>query len=195
MWDYGKICPGCVLFQYVEGQIRVIKEWYGNIISVTGLYNKKVRPFVAKYLKEMEIHTIGDPANTGEGRNQLEEIGYIVDNAPTNDVDVRINSVRNALNELIDGESRILVSKDGCPEIIRAFIGKYRYKKVIWGGERKIKDRPDKTHPFSEGMDCVQYGVCYYLQEEFNNSYDDNGDEAELDDIRRNQDRNKITGY
>ena len=129
-WDYGKICPACVISQYVEGQIRIIKAWHGKIISVKGLYNKKVRPFVAKYLRNIEIEMIGNPANTGEGRDQLEEIGYMVENAPTNNVEIRINSVRNALNELVDGQPRIIISKANCSDLIRGFRGKYRYKNV-----------------------------------------------------------------
>lgn len=192
--DYGRICPGILIAQYVEGQIRFIKEWYGTITSIKELFQVQVIPFITKYLPQIDIEAlIGDPAKTDNGQRQMEELGYQVDDAPTNNVEMRIDSVTNALNELVNGQPRILISQLGCPKTISAFTSKYRYRKIKWNSEEYIKDKPEKNHPFSEFMDCVQYIVCYYTFNE-RKEWEDNN-EMDHDQIYRDQYRSAITGY
>jgi hypothetical protein len=44
----------------------------------------------------------------------------------------------------------------------KGFMGKYCYKRIQVIGDEKYRDVPDKTHPFSDIQDCLQY-ICYEI--------------------------------
>jgi len=191
-WDYGKVSPACLITQYVDGQLRCIKEFTCRYTSVTELYKVLVQPFLTKYCSGFKVEAVGDPSNTYEGREQLYELGLIVDMARTNNLDARLNSVSNFLSRLVKGKPTILISKLGCPNLRAGFIGEYHYKRWQVIGYEQYKDEPNKNHPYSDIHDCLQYSSLHYL-------WIDGEEDHSLEDFKNLKydidTRNLVTGY
>lgn len=161
-WDYGTVSPACLLLQHVEGQLRCIYEFVCSYMDPKELYNASVKPFLAQYCQGMAIEVIGDPADTYHGRSQLEECGLFPEAAHTNNIDARISAVKGFLNRLHNKQPSLLVSRKGCPKLRQGFISDYNYRRLRVVGEERYQDVPDKTHPFSDIHDCLQYGAMHY---------------------------------
>ena len=104
----------------------------------------------------------GDPA--GDSRAQTDEdtpfkilraAGIKADPAPTNDIDIRIEVVSNALNRLIDGQPGLIVDPR-CITIHKGFVSGYRYRRMQITGIDKYDVVPDKNR-FSHPHDSLQY--------------------------------------
>ena len=102
-----------------------------------------------------KVRSWGDPA--GDSRAQTDEdtpfkilraAGIKADPAPTNDIDIRIEVVSNALNRLIDGQPGLIVPR--CVTIHKGFVSGYRYRRMQITGTDKYDVVPDKnrfSHP------------------------------------------------
>lgn len=188
-WDYGIVCPACLLCQYVENRLNVIKEFIGEYITVKELYEQSVLPFLGKYCGGLTLEVIGDPANTYGGFEQLEELDLPVEAAKTNKIDSRVGSVREFLSRLVGGKPAIIVSKEGCPKLRQGFNGKYAYKRLKVIGEERYQDFPDKTHPYSDIHDCLQYAAMHF------NVYKPKEEENYEEYWQDDRGRSKIGGY
>lgn len=164
--DYGKICPAFIMAQFVNNQIRFIKEFIGDDMAVKQLYLHSVLPFLNKYCKGMTVEAVGDPANSLDGMEQLAECGFEAKKARTNNVEPRICSVDNRLNLLEQGKPKIVISRAGCPKLRDGFIGEYHYKELKVIGEDRFEEKPYKNHPYSDIHDAAQYVVMLIVDEE-----------------------------
>jgi hypothetical protein len=115
-------------------------------------------PFLGK-----QVAVVGDPAGIAKSNiseetsfDALKRLGFYGVPAPTNDIDPRIRAVEAWLLKQQDGAGGVLISRSGCPTLIRALGGAYRYGKTR-SGVRKPK--PEKSHPWSDVVDAFQY-VC-----------------------------------
>jgi hypothetical protein len=188
-WDFGIVCPACLACQYIAGQLYVIKEFIGEYITVKELYETSVLPFLTQYCQGLPIEALGDPANTYNGIEQLEELGLPVDKAKTNHLEPRISSVRNFLSRLVDGKPAILISRAHCTKLRQGFNGKYCYRRLRVVGEERYQDVPDKTHPHSDIHDCLQYAAMHY------NSFTVEVDEAYNYPFEDDRGKSKVGGY
>lgn len=188
-WDFGIVCPACLLCQYVNGQLLVIAEFIGEYITVKELYKQSVLPFLTKYCEGLPIEAVGDPANTYNGIEQLEELGVPIEKAKTNNLEPRISSVRDFLGRLVDGKPAIIVSRSECPKLRQGFNGKYSYKRLKIIGRECYQDIPDKVHPHSDIHDCLQYAAMHYNS--FNIQSSDDDDDRWEDD----RGRSSVGGY
>ena len=75
---------------------------------------------------------------------------------------IRIESVKNGLTTLVDGEP-LLVIDPKCKMLRAGFMGKYRHRKVAAGEERYV-ERPDKN-AWSHPHDALQYGMAELLSD------------------------------
>ena len=189
--DYGTVCPAIVLAQFIGGQLRIIKEFIGEYMTIKELYKVSVAPFLIEYCEEMTIEAIGDPADTYDGRAQLEECGIEVTPARTNNIGARISGVNNLLNELSRAKPRLIVSREHCKKLRAGFIGKYHYKRLKVIGEDRYHNVPYKNHPYSDIHDCLQYIVMTLLDEEGLKKVDDYIPVSNWDE----EDRSDVTGY
>ena len=160
-FDYGLASPAALLMQYVDDQVRVIKEFCCEFMDVRELYKTTVSSFLANY-PEMTIKCVGDPANTFHGRELLAEENITVQSAYSNDPGERIGAVSYFLGQLSQSKSRLLISREGCPNLRKGFLGKYHFKRLRVIGDERYRDIPEKNHPYSDIHDCLQYGCLQY---------------------------------
>jgi len=192
--DYGIRAPALLVCQYVDGQLRVIKEFCGAFTTMAVLYEYDAMPWLKKNAVLM-LEVAGDPSNTAGGREELESFGLPVDNAITNNVNKRIQAVtRFLLSAAPGGKPRLIISKRGCPNLRTGFIKSYVYKEVNTSQGLAYRDYPDKEkHPFSDIHDCLQYEALDYYHE-----FDPEPEDDPYDDTRqklRNEQKNRVTGY
>ena len=101
---------------------------------------------------------INNPA-TGEimyapGHEPL-NLGFMVEEAPTNDPTIRQSAVRHFLTSMIDGAPGFLIAPR-CKVLRAGFNGKYYYRQVQVSGPERFHEKPDKglhSHPH----DGLQY--------------------------------------
>ena len=195
--DYGTVCPAILISQFVRGQIRCIAEFIGDYLSIDSLYTSAVKPFLNQYCQDCKIVAIGDPADTYDGRAQLANHGIIVEPSRTNKVDDRINSVKDLLDRLINKKPRLLISRSGCSNLRDGFLGEYHYRRLSVVNAEKYVDYPDKTHPYSDIHDCLQYiAIKINDEEEIKKVGYDLYSDNNFNNINfENEKRSYITGY
>jgi len=164
--DYGTVCPAIILQQVIKGQIRCIKEFIGDYLTIDALYDGLVKPYLNLNCKGQTVYASGDPADTYDGRAQLAKHNIIADPCRTNSVDIRISAVKSVLDKLINGKPRYIVSRKGCPMLRDGFLGEYHYRRLSVVGDEKYVDTPNKTHPYSDIHDANQYSVIKICDEE-----------------------------
>lgn len=191
--DYGTFAPAMLICQYVAGQLRAIKEFCATFMTVKELWLHFVLPWIKQKANNFAIEIYGDPANTYDGRTQLEECGLIVNPAPSNKIDLRISSIVDLLTTLVQGNPRFILSKKGCPKLREGFLKNYHYRELQTISGRAYKDVPDKNHPYSDIHDCLQYQGLLV-----SGGFQDVDDSDKYDDIRKyniNEKKNRVTGY
>jgi hypothetical protein len=126
--------------------------------------NLRPRLFSEKFITSKVI-VVGDPSGTARGTiaeetcfDALKRLGVPAFPAPTNDIDMRLRAVEALLGKQINGGPALIISQKGCPFLIRAMAGGYRFKKHKDGALRTI---PEKFDPegFSHCADALQY-IC-----------------------------------
>lgn len=164
-WDFG-LTPACIVVQVSpRGQLRVLKEYQGEDMGIRTFAQNIVIPSLAKDFPYNKIGiSRGDPSGVA-GDDIMEELSCIgelnslgIDTAPatTNDLEPRIGSVRYFLNTMIDGQPGCIVSREGCPGLVKGFIKDYIYKRISVGGEERYKEVPHKNMA-SHRHDAFQY--------------------------------------
>lgn len=164
-WDFG-LTPACLIAQLTSsGQLLVLKEFCTSYLSVRELAVNIVAPYLNSEFKEYGYISIGDPSDRPSDSTKqsciqiLDEAGIRTTKAITNDIVPRLDAVNQYLAKLMDGHAAIIISKEECPTLRKGFLGKYNYKRIQVIGEAKFRDIPDKTHPYSDIQDCLQY-IC-----------------------------------
>jgi hypothetical protein len=160
--DYGTISPACLLTQFVDGQLRAIKEFVCEFMTIKQLFKSAVIPFLNSKLKGYTFEVIDDPANTDHGREQLNELEIYPEPASTNSIDLRISAVNDFVDSIHNEKPRIIISRTGCPKLRQGFLGKYNFKRLRIVGDEKYRDVPDKTHPYSDIHDGLQYVSLHF---------------------------------
>ena len=74
--------------------------------------------------------------------------------APSNSVDLRLESVSSQLTKMADGQPAFLIDRR-CPSLIKGFQGGYCYRRMQVSGER-FDDKPEKNM-YSHIHDALQY--------------------------------------
>jgi len=169
-WDYG-LTPACLFMQISDaGQLRCFKEFVTERSGVRQLARDMVMPYIRAELEGYEVISIGDPSgktpkDTDELSCQdiLKQEGLETNQAKTNVINQRLESIRFFLTKLVgNGEPGLIISRKDCPTLRKSFIGKYCYKRLRVIGDEKYHEIPDKSHPWSDIMDCAQYGACEF---------------------------------
>ena len=78
--------------------------------------------------------------------------------APTNDIEPRLRAVEALLTRQVNRGPALMVSRAGCPFLIRAMAGGYRFTKTKAGALRVVPEKNDKEG-FSHVADCLQYAA------------------------------------
>jgi len=172
-WDFG-LTPACIVFQITpRGQIRVLKEYLAEDMGIRTFAKNVVLPqipvdFVYNKIGESE----GDPSGANGDQlmeelsciGELNNLGIKTNPASTNDIDIRISSVRYFLNAMIDGQPAFLLSREGCPVLRKGFINGYHFKRLSVSGDERYQDKPNKNR-FSHPHDGLQYGCMKFASD------------------------------
>jgi hypothetical protein len=165
-FDFG-LTPACVVVQIsARGQVKVLKEYVAEDIGIKTFAMNVVIPQLAIDFPYCKISdwAEGDPAGAkgDDIREDLSCIGELCSlgiptrPATTNDPDVRINAVRYFLNLMIDGQPAIVVSREGCPILVKGFMSGYHFKRMSISGDARYQDKPNKNK-YSHPHDALQY--------------------------------------
>lgn len=165
--DFGRNPCSLICQPDLGGRLLVLEEVVSEDMGLEMHVNKFLKPvlYSERYAGRM-MAAVGDPSGVSKG-NFLEENSFDVMNrlgvpcfpAPTNKIDPRTRAVETLLLQQRDGAGAILVDEQLCPMTVRALGGAYRYGKTPSG---QTKPTPEKTHPWSDLMDDLQY-VCLVL--------------------------------
>ena len=185
-WDFG--VPACALAQYTpKGRFIIRREFTSEKTMGIDMFAEHVRNECAVLKSQgYEFIDIGDPSgdNKSMGREGetcfsiLREKGIDIEPGPTQNPQVRQDSVRYFLNRLIEGQPAFMVHSD-CKVLRKGFQGGYCLRRIQVAGE-KYADKPDKHNPFSHVQDVIQYiasfiRMGYDDEEEEFESYEDSG--------------------
>lgn len=86
------------------------------------------------------------------------ELGIHIEPAPSNEVSLRLDAVRDELTYMIDPHTPAMQVSPGCKMIRKGFASHYRYGVQIVAGNRRTSDKPEKND-FSHPHDALQYVV------------------------------------
>tara|TARA_R110000782_G_scaffold216963_4_gene304390 strand:- start:26 stop:757 length:732 start_codon:yes stop_codon:yes gene_type:complete len=157
--DFG-LTPAAVFGQKVRGRWLIQMELVSVDMGIVR-FAELIRQEIATRFAHLEIKIFGDPA--GDFRAQTDEstpfqimrgAGLTAHPAPSNSVDLRLESVSSTLNKMVEGKSGFLADKR-CVSLIKGFESGYSYRRMQVSGER-FDDKPDKNM-FSHVHDALQY--------------------------------------
>lgn len=169
-WDFG-LTPACIVCQFVNGQLRVIQEFVTPFnTSVEELTQSRVLPWLNNIAskngllqEQLYVESVYDPSDPEGSAVRispsmvLNHFGLNARPSPTNLITPRIDAVKFFLNKLVGGKAALVVSKLNCQMLREGFINEYRFRKINTIQGEKLEERPDKTHPYSDIHDALQY--------------------------------------
>lgn len=162
--------PAAVIGQQTpSGQWRLLDELVVPDDDTMGpsRFGRQLADLIASRYPRFEVDACGDPAaGAGADRTAGEldwlqivarEAGFRVRPAPlpSNNLPVRLESVRRQLQTMIDGDMPGLVVSPRCKTLRRGFNSGYRYRRQAVAGGRH-EDKPEKNH-WSHIHDALQY--------------------------------------
>ena len=157
--DFG-LTPAAVFGQKVRGRWFIQSEIVAIDMGIVR-FAELLRQEIATRFGNLEVNIYGDPA--GDFRAQTDEstpfqilrgAGLKAFPAPSNSVDLRLESVSASLNKMVEGKPAFLIDRR-CASLIKGFEGGYSYKRMEVSGER-YADKPDKNM-YSHIHDALQY--------------------------------------
>jgi len=157
--DFG-LTPAAVFGQKVRGRWLIQSEIVAIDMGIVR-FAEMLRQEIATRFANLDVHIYGDPA--GDFRAQTDEstpfqilrgAGLRATPAPSNSVDLRLESVSSCLNKMVEGKPAFLIDRR-CPTLIKGFEGGYSYKRLQVSGER-FDDKPEKNM-YSHVHDALQY--------------------------------------
>jgi len=158
--DFG-LTPAAVLGQKVRGRWFIQSEIVAIDMGIVRFAEVLRQELATRFSAASEVIIYGDPA--GDFRAQTDEstpfhilrgAGLRAYPAPSNSVDLRLESVSSQLTKMVEGKPALLIDRR-CPQLIKGFEGGYAYKRMEVSGER-YADKPDKNM-FSHVHDAAQY--------------------------------------
>jgi hypothetical protein len=148
------------------GRLLVHEEIPATNIGLEKHIEQHVRPrlYSGKY-SGAKVVVVGDPSGVAKGTiaeescfDALKRLGLPSFPAPTNDIDKRLRAVEMLLGRQVMGGPALVINPQGCPFLVRAMAGSYRYKKHPAGGLRAIPEKFD-AEGASHVADCLQYAA------------------------------------
>lgn len=159
--DFGRT-PASLIGQIDNrGRLLIFHEVTSEDMGIEQFATAMLRPVLYSKYHGMNIFTVADPAgreksqtNEESPQDVLIRLGFDVHLAPTNKIDPRLRSVEQLLLHQVDGGPQLMIDGDNCPLLVSAMKYWYRYRRKQTG---VLEDKPEKTHPWSDVADCLQY--------------------------------------
>lgn len=162
--DFGRNPCSLIAQPDHSGRLSVLEEVVSEDMGLELHISRYLRPKLFQdRFAGLRYAAVGDPSGVAKG-NFLEEDHFDVMGrlgipgfpAPTNNIDPRILAVETLLLQQRDGGPALVIDEDKCPMLVQALQSRYRYSKTQAG---VVKPLPDKSHPWSDLADCLQY-IC-----------------------------------
>lgn len=167
-YDWG-LTPCALLMQSLpNGQVIVFDELTCVNTGAKAMAELLLHRWSTTYSYALKLGSMwGDPAGAQRGQadevtcfqvvNKIFEPYHIFVQPGEQTLELRLESVRWALTNLIDGNPAITIHPR-CKTLIKALAGRYKFKKIQVGGiEDRYTQTPDKNHPWSDIADALQY--------------------------------------
>lgn len=146
-----------------KGRLLVLQEVPAVDTGLELHINRNLKPVLnSQRFIGRPVAVIGDPA--GRAKDSIHEetsfdaikrMGLVSMPAPTNDPDARIRAVEAFLLSQRDGGPALVFDRKGCPTLIRAMAGGYRFGKTKAGLRKPAPDKNEFSHP----SDALQYAA------------------------------------
>ena len=158
--DFGRTPAALVGQVDNKGRLVIFAEATTEDMGIEQFAKRVLRPLLYERFSGMRMFMVADPK--GKDKDQVGEespfdvlrrLGFQVEGAPTNNIDPRLRSVEQLLLQQVDGGPALIIS-DNCPLLCSAMKYWYRYRRKQTG---VLEDKPEKTHPWSDVADCLQY--------------------------------------
>jgi hypothetical protein len=160
-----------------QGRLLVHEEVPATNVGLEKQVEEKLRPrlYSNKFIGS-KIILVGDPSGIAKGTlgeetsfEALKRMGLPAFPAPSNAIDTRLRAVETLLSRQVNGKAALVINGTGCPFLVRALNGGYRFKKHKDGALRAIPEKFD-VEGFSHVADCLQY-VCMVVHGGLVNSF------------------------
>lgn len=159
--DFGRTGAAIIGQETVDGQLLCLEEVIGDDVGLEGFCELQLLPVLRERYNACRVFVVGDPA--GVQRSQLSEesafevlkrLGLTAVPAPSNKIPDRIRAVeRRMLDSCGKRKPALLISRDNCPELVRALAYGYRYRRNT---NRELVNLPEKNSA-SHPADALQY--------------------------------------
>jgi hypothetical protein len=162
--DFGRNPCSLIAQPDWSGRVSILEEVVSEDMGLEQHVSKFLKPKLYQdRFSGMRFAAVGDPSGRSKG-NFLEENHFDVMGrlgipgfpAPTNNIEPRILAVETLLMQQRDGGPALVIDEERCPMLVQALNSRYRYSKTQQGA---VKSLPDKSHPWSDLADCLQY-IC-----------------------------------
>lgn len=161
--DFG-LTPCAIIGQRLPGGLwYIVDEFITEDIGIKK-FSEELTSFMATNYPNFDVSVaVGDPSGDFRSPNSDETCIDILNNhtpwkwtaAPTNDLTMRLEVVKNTLNRMVDGNPAFLLSPR-CKVLRKGFNGSYNYKIVKGGDGTRTHNQPDKNK-YSHPHDALQY--------------------------------------
>ena len=146
------------------GRLLVHEEVPAMNIGLEKHVNEHLRPrLLHERYSGNKVMVVGDPSGISKGNvgeescfDALKRLGLAAFPAPTNDIEPRLRAVEALLGRQVNAGPALMISRAGCPVLVRAMAGGYRFTKTKQGGLRAVPEKNDKEG-FSHIADSLQY--------------------------------------
>ncbi len=159
--DFGRT-PASLIGQVDNrGRLLIFQEVTGVDMGIEQFATTLLRPAMFNRFTGYSSFMACDP--TGKDKNNtnedspfdvLKRLGFTPYGAPTNDLEPRLRAVEQLLLRQVDGGPMIIIDGGNCPQLVQAMKSQYRDKRKL---NNELDEKPDKTHPWSDLADCLQY--------------------------------------
>lgn len=155
--------PAAVIGQFNgRGVLRLLKEVEQENIGVEKFTTDYLVPILkSNRFDGQQCYIVGDPAGVAKGEigeesvyMMLRRLGFNAVPAVTNYITPRLRAVEKLLIQQRFGEAALLIDGTNCPITVLSFKSKYKFTKKRDGN---LESKPDKSRPWSDVMDAVQY--------------------------------------
>jgi hypothetical protein len=161
--DFGRTPAALVTQVDARGRLLILRELTSLDMGIEKFGMEYLRPMLWRHYSGAAAFMVADPA--GRDKNQtnevspydaLKKLGFAVYAAPTNDLEPRLRAVEEYFMRAVDGGPALLIDGANCPQLVTALKSKYRYKRKQTGD---LDEKPEKSHPWSDLGDCLQYAA------------------------------------
>ncbi len=165
-WDFG-LTPACVVAQYVEGQLRILKEYTASNQGAEQFSSQVLASLRLEYPawsdQKVNFRDYIDPAGNQRAQSDMSTCAAVLIKKGLNPYpgpvtwEKRRSGVEYFLTRQSKAGPRFTIDLAECPVLVRGFEGGYRYN------EKAFEIEPNKARPLkdehSHPHDALQY-IC-----------------------------------